>query len=340
MLGAFNGLCVIGICGLCIGVLYLPVRFALRAVLLFATVATLVYFRSSVPLPFWPVAGSILMFRLLLFAYEIRHSRKLPPPVTAISYFFMLPNACFPFFPVVDYRTFLDSRYRTDEWQIYQRGIVWIVRGLSHLLVYRVIRTYLVPDINDLQNVKQIAIFIVTNYALYLQVSGQFHVITGLLHLFGFDLPRTHNQFFLAASFSDIWRRINIYWKDFMTKLFFFPAFFMLRRQGASVVIAVSFSVFWVFLCTWLLHSWQTFWLLGRFPVTANDAWLWLGVGCCVAVNAVYDSRRRKTSGPITWQCFCWLDCSGPAGRNPDSSTLFAHFLPHPHFSRGKASCC
>jgi len=87
-----------------------------------------------------------------------------------------------------------------------------------------------------------------------------------------------------------------------MTKMFFFPAFFMLRRRGASVVIAVSLSVFWVFLCTWLLHSWQTFWLLGRFPVTANDAWLWLGVGCCVAVNAVYDLRRRKFPGPITWR--------------------------------------
>ena len=34
------------------------------------------------------------------------------------------------------------------------------------------------------------------------------------------------------SSFTDFWRRINIYWKDFMMKVFYYPAFFRLRRLG------------------------------------------------------------------------------------------------------------
>ncbi|MBL8849938.1 MAG: hypothetical protein JNG89_09645, partial [Planctomycetaceae bacterium] len=57
-----------------------------------------------------------------------------------------------------------------------------------------------------------------------------------------------------------------------------------------------------VFVATWLLHSWQTFWLLGRFPLTANDAALWLGAGTCVAVNSLWEmrsSRRRKAASRL-----------------------------------------
>src|SRR5690606_7052204 len=102
-------------------------------------------------------------------------------------------------------------------------------------------------------------------------------------------------------SFSDIWRRINIYWKDFMTKCFFYPALYGLRSRGASLNVALVASVFVVFVATWLLHSWQTFWLLGRFPVTMNDAVLWLGAGSCVAVNALLETRRKPQHEPAAW---------------------------------------
>ena len=44
------------------------------------------------------------------------------------------------------------------------------------------------------------------------RVSGQFHVACGMLHLFGHALPETHRRYLLAESFTDYWRRINIYW--------------------------------------------------------------------------------------------------------------------------------
>lgn len=301
VLGAANGLRVLGAGGALIGICYLPISFRKRLAMLVTVGAALVIMRIQFPLPFWPVLGSMFMFRLIIYVYDCRRATKMPPLSSSISYFFLLPNACFPLFPVVDYKTFRDTWYDEDEWEIYQRGVTWIVRGLIHLLLYRYIKSNLVPEPYELYDIPHVALFMLTNYALYLQVSGQFHLITGLLHLFGFNLPRTHKLFFLASSFSDIWRRINIYWKDFMTKLFFFPMCFALRSRGVSVGPAIVAGVFCVFVATWLLHSWQTFWLLGRFPMTINDACLWLGVGTCVAVNGVFDSRRRTQRKRGAW---------------------------------------
>lgn len=70
----------------------------------------------------------------------------------------------------------------------------------------------------------QLLQYLISNFLLYLRVSGLFHLVVGMLHLFGFDLPETHKRYLLAASFTDFWRRINIYWKDFMQKVFYFPA--------------------------------------------------------------------------------------------------------------------
>ena len=294
VLGAVNGLSVLAIGAVLIGFCYLPLTPTWRLLLLLNAGVALIVLRVMYPLPFWPVVGSMFMFRLITFVYETRRERSNPAVAWAISYFFMLPNACFPLFPIVDFKTFVATRYDQNEWLIYQRGITWMCRGLIHLLLYRAIKAYLVPEVWELHDFLRIAVFVVTNYSLYLQVSGHFHLVTGVLHLFGFNLPPTHHLYFLATSFSDIWRRINIYWKDFMTKYVFYPVFYGIRGRGTSVNQAMLFSVFVVFLSTWLLHSWQTFWLLGRFPLTANDAALWLGAGCLVAVNSLIDTRRRE----------------------------------------------
>jgi hypothetical protein len=320
VLGMDNGLRVISVGGVLIGITYLPVGFRSTVVTLATAVAVLVVLRVQFPNPFWPVLGSMFMFRLIIYVYDNRQSTVRPPVAESIAYFFMLPNVCFPLFPVVDYRTFKASWFNEIDFQIYQRGVVWMVRGIVHLLLYRYIKTYLVPEPYEMHDVPHVALFMATNYALYLQVSGQFHLIAGILHLFGFNLPRTHNLFFLASSFSDIWRRINIYWKDFMTKLFFYPAFFATRRRGANLGPSIVAGVFCVFVATWLLHSWQTFWLLGRFPVTANDAFLWLGVGACVAVNALLDSTQRKRTAPK------WLAALGLSSRIVGMFTLVSLF--------------
>ena len=119
------------------------------------------------------------------------------------------------------------TRYR-----IYQRGIDWMVRGVIHLILYRVVYYYLTLAPAEVTGRAELAQYLVANFLLYLRVSGQFHLIVGMLHLFGFHLPETHNRYLLASSFTDFWRRINIYWKDFMMKIFYYPAIFRLKRSG------------------------------------------------------------------------------------------------------------
>ena len=62
--------------------------------------------------------------------------------------------------------------------------------------------------------------------------STTFHMIVGLLHLFGFRLPETHKLYYLAHSFTELWRRINIYWTEFMMKAVFYPTYFRVKQRG------------------------------------------------------------------------------------------------------------
>src|SRR5262249_28346371 len=169
-------------------------------------------------------------------------------------------------------------------------------RGLVHLLAYRAVKHYLLPAPGEVNDVPHLALFLAANYALYLHVSGTFHLITGMFHLFGFGLPRTHNCYFLASSFTDIWRRINVYWTSFMMKLFFNPAAYALRSRGLR--FAVAAAALGVFLMTWLLHVYQAFWITGSLPLSLYEAGLWLGVGILVAINLQFDLTRAARPAP------------------------------------------
>ena len=93
-----------------------------------------------------------------------------------------------------------------------------------------------------------------------------FHLIVGMLHLFGFRLPETHRLFYLSSSFTDFWRRINIYWKDFMQKIFYYPAVFRLKHLGTTRALVIA--TLYVFVMTWFLHAYQWFWLRGTMRST------------------------------------------------------------------------
>jgi D-alanyl-lipoteichoic acid acyltransferase DltB (MBOAT superfamily) len=113
-----------------------------------------------------------------------------------------------------------------------------------------------------------------------------------MMHLFGFRLPETHHHYLLATGFTDYWRRINIYWKDFMVRIFFNPVVFRLKRWPQPAALAVGTVT--VFLATWLLHAYQSFLLLGSWGFTAPDALFWGILGVFVLINVQLDAR---TSG-------------------------------------------
>jgi D-alanyl-lipoteichoic acid acyltransferase DltB (MBOAT superfamily) len=306
VLGVVNGAWLIAIGAVLIGTCHLPVSARWRVVLLLGLGALLIAQRSRLlPIPWseaiWPILGSIFMFRLIVYVYDLEHDKTPTTLAQSIGYFFMLPNACFPLFPVIDFKTWRRSHYSSDAYLTYQRGVDWIVRGIIHLVLYRYFYYHVTLAPAEVAEPAQLLQYLVANFMLYLRVSGLFHLVVGMLYLFGFHLPETHNRYLLASSFTDFWRRINIYWKDFMQKIFYFPAVFKLKRFGANNAIIIG--TLYVFMLTWALHSYQWFWLRGTWLFVWQDILFWAVLGVLVVVNSLYEIRhgRTRTLGQPAW---------------------------------------
>jgi D-alanyl-lipoteichoic acid acyltransferase DltB (MBOAT superfamily) len=286
------------------GIATAALPFRARVGLLIGLGAVLAYGRATLgfgmPNHFWQVLGAIFMFRLAVYLYDIRHTKTRPTLREYLSYFLILPNFYFLLFPVIDYQTARKTYYQRDIHLIVQQGIGWILRGTVQLLLYRAI-VYLKPTASpeDVTTAGTLVAVMLMTYLLYLRVSGHFHIIIGLLHLFGYDLPETHRRYLLARTLTDFWRRINIYWKDFMVKLVYFPAYFRLRKSGERRAQIVATSL--VFVVTWLLHSYQWFWLRGEWLFTWTDTLFWAILGGLVVVNVLME-RRRKVVAVSGWR--------------------------------------
>jgi hypothetical protein len=299
----FPGLTLIGIGLGLIGICHLPIRFGARVGLVAVAGAGLAFLRAhSQWFPditeMWVILGSMFMFRLMIYLYDLKHKTAPFSLSRAISYFFLLPNVCFPLFPVVDYKTFCSTYYNEDWPRIYQTGLKWMFRGIVHLLLYRIVYQYAPLDVSKLSSALDVAGCMLGMFLLYLRISGTFHLIVGLLLMFGFNLPETHHLYYLATSFTDFWRRINIYWKDFVMKLFFYPMHFKLRKMGTLWALSVATLV--TFLATWVLHSWQWFWIRGTPLLNWKDFSFWMILGVLVLITAIYETTRvqKRTLRP------------------------------------------
>ena len=300
---------IVGLGAVLIAICHLPVRMSWRVGLLAATAVTLALLRvgwvnGPWPAGIWPILGSMFMFRVVVYLYDLRHDPALTSPWKALSYFFLLPNVCFPLFPVIDYKTFCRGYYDAERHEIHRVGVQWIFRGVLQLLAYRIVYQTLVSDPADVADVATLWQYFTWPFLLYLRVSGQFHVIVGIIRLFGFNLPETHHSYFLASSFTDFWRRINIYWKDFMMKVFYYPAYFALRKRGNTFALVTSTLL--VFAVTWVLHAYQWFWLRGTLLLAWNDVLFWSVLAVFVVVNSLHEWRhgRQRVLGPrvVRWQ--------------------------------------
>jgi hypothetical protein len=298
--GPISSLWLVAVGMVLVGICHLPLPFVLRVVALLLAGALLAalrvdWFQAPWSSAIWPILGSMFMFRLMGYLYDGHHDKAPFSLARTFAYFFMLPNVCFPLFPVVDYKTFRRNYYDGDEFVIYQTGIEWMTRGVIHLILYRIVYYYYTIGPAEVASPSDLAQFMVTSFLLYLRISGQFHLIVGMLRLFGFNLLETHHLYYLAASFTDFWRRINIYWKDFMMKLFYYPLFFRLRNRGTTMAMVVA-TIF-VFFVTWLLHAYQWFWLRGSILLTGPDMAFWGVLALLVIVNSLYElkyGRERK----------------------------------------------
>ena len=275
----------------------LPVAWMTRALAMLGAAMLLGLTRAGligapVPEVVWPVLGSIFMFRMILYLYELKHAEGPETLIDALTYFFLLPNFCFVHFPVVDYRTFRRGYFAREVHETQRVGLQMITRGILHLLLFRLVYHKLLERPDDVHSIAGLSLFIVCNYLTYLQVSGQFHIACGMLHLFGFSLPETHHNYLLATGFTDYWRRINIYWKDFMVRVVFNPTVFKLKRWGQHAALAAATLV--VFVATWALHGYQTFWIRGSWRFSTQDSLFWGILGLLVLVNVQIDARAPR----------------------------------------------
>jgi hypothetical protein len=290
-------------------IVHLPISMTARILLVLVAGGLLAALRAGwTEVPWsaavWPILGSMFMFRLIVYMYDLKHGQAPALWSQRLSYFFMFPNVCFPLFPVVDSRAYVRSWFEGDRHEIHQVGVEWILRGAVQLILYRLIYLRLGIDPYDVANFTDFAHYCLWLFLLYLRVSGQFHVIVGLLHLFGFNLTETHHQYYLASSFTDFWRRINIYWKDFMMKVFYYPTFFRLRGLGPTRALVVS--TIYVFAWTWVLHAYQLFWIRGSYTFTWNDPLFWTILAVLVTINALWEMqfgrRRALVAEPQSWR--------------------------------------
>lgn len=306
-LGFPNSLWLVGIGLLLIGICHLPVAFVVRAGLLIAVGVGLVLLRIGQIKVSWadavlPILASMFMFRLMIYLYDLKHG--LVPQkslASALAYFFLLPNVVFPLFPVVDYSTFCQTYYDCDRYRIYQKGIYWMFRGVVLLILYRYVNYYWAIAAEEVVSLSTLIQYIISNMLVLLRVSGQFHLIVGMLHLFGFNLPETMHNYFLASSFTDFWRRANIYWKDFMQKVFFYPLYVRLRQRGETIGLFLAMAL--VFVVTWFFHAYQWFWIKGTFLFSVPDVLYWLGFGLIVIANSLYEAKhgRKRILKKPTW---------------------------------------
>ncbi len=273
-----------------------PLRWSIRVGVIATAAAWMALHRpdgdtgpEAVSSGFVPVLASIFMFRMIVFLYEQKHAKGPEPLADVLGYFFLMPNAAFTHFPVVDFRTYQRGYFSADIHEIQRTGVAMIARGMLHLLAYRAIDRLLMISPEAVVDPMSLAQYVGCNYLLYLRVSGQFHMACGLLHLYGFRLPETHHHYLLASSFTDYWRRINIYWKDFMVRVVFNPVVFRLKRWPRPLALAAATTS--VFLATWLLHAYQSFWLRGAWGFSGPDTLFWGILGGLVLVNVQIDAR-------------------------------------------------
>ena len=240
----------------------------------------------------WPVLGAMFMFRTMIYLYDVSTSSQRPSWSQSLAYFFLIPNVAAVLFPVIDFKTMFRTRYDQPALTIYQRGAGWMGRGVIQLLLYRFLDQVALIKPSAVNDGADLIRFLLTNSLAYLHVSGQFHLIVGVLLLFGFNLPETNNRYFLASSFTDYWRRVNIYWKDFMVKVFYYPTFFRLKGYGSTAAMVVA--TLWVFFLTWVFHLYQRWWLKGSVAITWPDTLFWSILGVLVLANSLWELRRGR----------------------------------------------
>ena len=240
------------------------------------------------------IAGSFFMFRGLVYLYDESNGLAKGTIIDKVNYFLSFSNHTASLYPILDSSVIYKSYYRKKAIQIYRKGILLMLTAILQFMLYRVLYYYVIPDPTLLHGLSQVIKFLFINFLLVLRIVAIFHFSVASLMIAGYDLDPIFRSFYFANSFSDLWKRINIYWKDFVVKLIYYPIFFKIKRKNVNRAIIVA--TFLSFIISWWLHSWQWFWLKGTFPITVIDAIFWLLFGSLVTFNTWETLQKKRTA--------------------------------------------
>lgn len=234
------------------------------------------------------VLGILLMFRVVIMMYDRSANNLKLSALEFWNYLLIMPNLLIVIFPIIDTKMFSRS-YKANTLAL-EKGFLWVARGLYYLLLYRMIYYYMLPDQSEVSDAFGFVWYCVLSYLLVYRLIGLFYISAGLMCLFGYDLPKVFKNMFFADGFNDLWRRLNVYWKDFILKIFYLPLYFRLRGRLKNPVFILFVLIFVV---NWFLHGYQWFWILGTFPIRDTDIIFWTLFGVLLGINAVVEKARK-----------------------------------------------
>lgn len=281
------------------GLTYIKKAIIRNYLVLIVTVICVLAYSKIIFIPFLkPVllfAAPLLMLRYIYFLYELNYFKNPPVFIDRLCYFYLLPNVCFPLFPVVDPKDYLSCYYTVPFTESLKNALVNCTKGIIHLLIYRLVYLYLSPSPYEIESFGDYLQFIFSSYSFIFRLSGLFFIAIGFLQLFGFKFPLVFDHFYFAQGFTDLWRRINLYWRTFMMRVFYYPLVFRLKKFNTRIVLFYSTLV--MFAVTWFLHSWQWYWIKGSFYLYPADMLFWGILGIVISFKAVYSfSSQVKNS--------------------------------------------
>jgi alginate O-acetyltransferase complex protein AlgI len=279
-----------------------PLKFRWRVVILIIFLAGFLYISLTGRFAFAKASSGILLIifgvRIIAYTYDQAHAKKPASVLSCLSYFLILPLSLSAFFPIIDFQTMRATYYGRNIHDIAQQGIQWMARGSLQLILYRIVLYFYDSSLPDrITTLPKLTATLVLGFLLYIRVSGSIIIVVGMLHLFGYDLPETNRRYLLASGFLDYWRRVNIYFKDFMLKIIYLPVYFKLRKRGDLFAQVAGCAA--VFIASWAAHS-DSVWISGKFVWTETAFW-WL-FGLLVIANVVYEARHKVRRAPANWR--------------------------------------
>lgn len=266
---------------------FLPKEF--RWLILIATTFIGIYFIKQFNI--LPILGSIFTLRAVLYAIELKKNPSLWGWRETVSYFLMLPNFTLLIFPLISYESFCNGLRSEPKFETYTKGLFFISSGALQFVLYKLISYYFYFPFEKVHSVGELSQFLVFNFLLYIRISGSFHMIVGALCLYGIDLPRINNFYLFSTSFIDFWRRINIYFRDFVIKFIFHPCYFYFKKLGHRR--SFFLSIILVLFGSWFLHGLIYLFAFGKFRFTPGESIFWLIWGFAIFISSYYEEKRK-----------------------------------------------